>query len=88
MLNMMFNTGLIMLKIIDVPPKIGKIRNRRMINPYWLKILSQLCAMSSGRRAIRIFPPSRGCIGIKLKIAKMILIYIKGTRSTARVGRT
>jgi len=43
-------------------------KNKRII-PYLFKNRSASSAWSSGRRPIRIFPPSSGCIGIRLKMA-------------------
>lgn len=51
-------------------PNIGRINARSKINPYWFRVLSTSKALSFGSRPIKIFPPSRGWIGIKLNTAR------------------
>ena len=40
-----------------------------IIRPYWFKNLSVSSASFAGKIPTKIFPPSRGCIGIRLKTA-------------------
>ncbi len=51
-------------------PKKGKSKNIRIIRPYWFRFSSHSIAVSLGRRPKRIFEPSKGGTGIRLKIAK------------------
>lgn len=63
---------------IGVPPKTGKIKKKRRITPNLFKKRSTPRAFWGGRSPIRILPPSKGWIGIRLKTAKEILRRMKG----------
>jgi len=66
-------TGLITSVAKELPPKMGKIKARIRIIPNLSKKSPKALACLLGRRPVRILVPSRGPIGIRLKIARTIL---------------
>lgn len=58
-------------------PKMGKISPIKIRNPNLFKKMSTLWASLEGRSPTKIFPPSKGWIGIRLNIAKEILRRMK-----------
>ena len=67
-------------EIKEFPPKIGNIKKSKIIEPQRVKKIFTSLAFFSGRSPIRIFPPSSGWIGIKLKIAKEIFKTMKSIK--------
>jgi len=66
-------TGLITSVTKELPPKIGKIKAKIRIIPNLSKKSPKALACLLGRRPVRIFAPSRGPTGIRLKTARAIL---------------
>src|SRR6185369_10701098 len=64
-------------EINDIPPKTGKIINIKIYIPNIPINRSNLCANLFGNSPTKIFSPSRGETGIKLKSAKVIFMDIK-----------
>jgi len=60
-------------EISEVPPNMGKIKRKSRIVPYLVRNKSTCLASLVGRIPINIFPPSRGWMGIRLKIARITL---------------
>lgn len=48
--------------------------SKRIINPYFSEMLKNLYFAAGGKNAKKIFEPSSGGTGIKLKIAKLTFI--------------
>jgi len=68
---------------MDSPPKVGKIRKKRIMIPNLSRKNSTLRAFFSGSKPTRILPPSRGLTGTKLKIAKETFKTTSGLISSA-----
>ena len=74
--------------IKEDPPKLGKINKNKIIVPNLLKKASASYAYFLGSIPTRIFPPSKGWIGIRLKIASETLSMTKGTATIVNGGKT
>lgn len=80
--------GEIRVEMGEVPPAIGRRSRMRIRVPYWRMRLSYSTASSVGRKPLRIFSPSRGNTGTRLKIAREIFIIImRGIMLAMRLSR-
>lgn len=68
--------GEIKAEIGEVPPAIGRSIRMSMMVPYCCIILLNSMAVSVGRIPKRIFSPSRGKTGTRLKIARPMFMEI------------
>ena len=66
-------TGEMRSEMGEEPPARGRIMRMRIIVPYWCMIVSNSLASEVGRSPPRIFSPSRGKTGTRLKMASMTL---------------
>ena len=74
--------------IKEDPPKLGKINKNKIIVPNLLKKVSTSYAYFLGNIPTKIFPPSKGWIGIRLKIANETLSITNGTATIVKAGKT
>lgn len=79
-------TGEINCDIKEEPPKLGRIKIKRRIVPNLLKNFSTSYAYFFGKIPTKILPPSKGCIGTRLKIASDTFKIINGTANRENNG--
>jgi hypothetical protein len=78
-------TGEIRAEIGDMPPAIGSNIKIKMIVPYCRMMLANSMYRFGGSMPPRIFSPSRGKTGTKLKIASEMFVTIRMVKASANI---
>lgn len=79
-------TGEIKAEIGEMPPAMGRSMRIKIMVPYWRIMPENSTYISVGRMPPKIFSPSRGKMGTRLKMAKVIFMMTRIEKIEYRIS--